>query len=127
MAAPWLIPIGQQCAAATRLICFPYAGGNAALYSTWPDGLPEWVDIAAVALPGRGARFDEPPSSDFSSLVSEVAGAIAEVEAPCLALFGHSLGALLAYEVARELQARHGVEPNLLVISGRQAPGLPSR
>jgi medium-chain acyl-[acyl-carrier-protein] hydrolase len=122
----WLVPLGKKRTAATQLICFPYAGGSAALYTAWPDGLPEWVDVTAVALPGRGTRFDEPPSSDFAGLVSELAGAIAAAGAPRLALFGHSLGALLAYEVARKLQARHA-GPDLLFVSGRQAPGLPSR
>lgn len=126
MAASWLVPLSRRRAAAVRLVCFPYAGGSAALYGAWADGLPEWVDVAAVALPGRGVRFDEPPASDFAGLVSAVADAIAAAGDQRLVLFGHSLGALLAYEVGRALDQRRA-GPDMLAVSGRQAPGLPSR
>ena len=122
MVASWLVPIGMQRSTATQLICFPYAGGSAALYTAWPEGLPDWVDVTAVALPGRGARFDEPASPNFASLVSEIATAIAAAAAPRFAMFGHSLGALLAYEVARELQTRH-TGPDLLFVPAGKHPG----
>jgi medium-chain acyl-[acyl-carrier-protein] hydrolase len=88
--------------------------------------LPDWIDVATICLPGRGARFDEPAATDLGALVSDITGAIALMDARPKVLFGHSLGALLAYEVARLLRQRDA-EPALLFVSGRQAPGLPSR
>ena len=126
MTSSWLIPLCSRHAACVRLVCFPYAGGSSAIYAAWADSLPSWVDAIAVALPGRGARFDEPATTDFAALVDHVSTAIAGVDPLPLALFGHSLGALLAYEVARELEQR-GAGPGLLFVSGRQASGLPSR
>jgi surfactin synthase thioesterase subunit len=108
------------------LLCFPYAGGSSSLYSGWPASLPDWIDVYSVSLPGRGARFDERPATDFTELVTAISDAIVPSPGCQTVLFGHSLGALLAYEVARRLEQRNA-GPSALFVSGRQAPGLASR
>jgi len=112
-----------------RLIAFPYAGGSATVYRNWPARLGESIDLLALQLPGRGARFAEAPISDFSHLVRAVADALqARPQTLPTAFFGHSLGALLAFEVACELAARGAPQPQMLLLSGRAAPaaGLPT-
>lgn len=112
-----------------RLIAFPYAGGSASVYRGWPPRLGGAVELLALQLPGRGARFAEPPIADFSHLVRAVADALqARPQTLPTAFFGHSLGALLAFEVACELAARGAPQPQMLLLSGRAAPssGLPA-
>jgi surfactin synthase thioesterase subunit len=90
-----------------RLACFPYAGGSAALYRRWPHLADPAIDVWPIELPGRGLRLDEPLAHDMMTLCDQLAAALEPrcVDAP-LALFGHSMGARLAFEVARRLDAR---------------------
>lgn len=110
-----------------RLFCLPHAGGSAALFRAWSAGLPPWVQVCPVELPGRGARLREPA---FRALLP-LAHALLQALYPCLdrpfALFGHSLGALLAFELARLLQRGYGLTPRLLCVAGREAPQYPER
>lgn len=108
-----------------RLLCFPYAGGRAALFRRWPAGLPASVEVWAVQLPGRVPRLREPALRDASELVERVVAAAHAHPGPPWALFGHSMGALLAYEAARQLE-RSGERPRHLFVSGQRAPHLPS-
>jgi surfactin synthase thioesterase subunit len=103
------------------LVCFPHAGGSAAFFAPWSTKLPVEVDVAAVRYPGRADRFAEPPLTSMSAMVTEIAGALEPLADRPTVLFGHSLGALVAYEVAREL-TRRDVPPARLVVSGRRAP-----
>jgi len=109
-----------------RLVCFPSAGAGATAYRDWPALLPETVEVIAVQLPGREDRVREDPFTASEPLVR----ALGQVLRPYLdlpmALFGHSGGALLAFEVARLLQSRSYTPPRLLV-SGHRAPHLPAR
>src|SRR5262245_156411 len=89
-----------------RLLCLPYAGGTASLYRQWPDGLPSAIEVCPVELPGRGVRLGEPPSSDLSRLCDDVIAAIDELPGLPMAVFGHSMGAKLAFELARRLDDR---------------------
>jgi surfactin synthase thioesterase subunit len=119
----WLACRAPRPRAAARLYCFPHAGGAAGEYATWADELPE-VEVAAVQLPGRGGRFAEASLEDAAAVRDAV---LAGVELrPPFALFGHSLGALLAFEVARGLEAR-GAGPACLVVSACRAPSAPRR
>lgn len=108
------------------LVCMlPFAGGSASSYWPWSSLLPTDVQVSAVHLPGRQDRWHETPYQDFGILVSDLADEIAEAAAggPYV-LVGHSLGATLAYEVARELRRRSAPDPVLLVISAAVAPQI---
>ena len=121
------MPLGDCGRGAPRLICFPHAGGGTSAYRSWADALSPDIDLFAVLPPGRESRFDEPLVTQFADLVAAAAAALHPLldDGPCV-LFGHSLGAAVAYEVARLLQ--HGAAtPSALIVSGRQAPHLPSR
>lgn len=112
--------------AAQRLYCFPYAGAGHTVCQHWRELLPAGIELALIKLPGRGARFNEPLEGSLQALADALAEAIASAqaapEAPAqFALFGHSMGALLAFETARRLQAR-GDSPAVLFVSARTAP-----
>jgi surfactin synthase thioesterase subunit len=106
------------------LFCFPYGGAGASFYRDWSQGLPDWIEVRPMQLPGRESRFREAPYTRLEPLVAEMTGKIESEPAP-FALFGHSLGALVAFEVARELRRRGRPAPALLVVSGFGAPHLP--
>ncbi|WP_234048022.1 thioesterase II family protein [Streptomyces liliifuscus] len=108
-----------------RLICLPYAGGTPSVYRDWSADLGDDVHVVPVLLPGRGLRVKETPYTAMAPLVSDLADALVERElAHDYALFGHSMGALLAYEVACELRDRGRPEPTHLFVSGSKAPHL---
>jgi medium-chain acyl-[acyl-carrier-protein] hydrolase len=104
-----------------RLVTFPHAGGGPGTYARWDRALEPDVELWHVTLPGRAARAREPFARDWDVLVDELAAAIADDVPGPVALFGHSLGALLAFEVARRL-TRTGRPPAHLIVSGRPAP-----
>ncbi|MEZ2127559.1 MULTISPECIES: thioesterase II family protein [unclassified Sinorhizobium] len=105
-----------------NLLCIPYAGGTATIYRSWNNALPPWTKVHAFDLPGHGARRLEPLVSDWSSLTGWLLRQVEDiVHEPC-AIFGHSMGALLALELAHALRAR-GSEPKWLGISACRAPG----
>ena len=105
-----------------RLFCLPYAGASAALFSRWRRQLPG-LELRPVELPGRGRRFAEPLQDDMPSLARQLARELrAEAQDP-YALFGHSLGALLAFEVAHALRELRCPAPQALFASGTAAPG----
>ena len=103
----------------------PYAGAGVAAFSPWSDLFPS-TDIAVVRLPGRESRFREPFCSSIDQAADEIARAISAFDdLPC-ALFGHSMGALLSFEVARRLRAA-AAPPLMLAVSGWRGPSLPDR
>jgi surfactin synthase thioesterase subunit len=104
-----------------RLFCFPPAGAGAAFYRTWSSAA---FSIHPILLPGRESRLREDPRADLPRLVDDLAEAISgHLDRP-YAFFGHSMGALLAYETARRLQS--GFAPAALVLSGRRGPSTPA-
>lgn len=108
--------------ARVRLCCFPFAGGGVSAYAGWAGLLPDWIELWAASLPARESRALEPLPSTFGELARGVARALEAVSGPSLVLFGHSMGAVLAYEVARSLVAQGSAEPGTLVVSGRGPP-----
>jgi medium-chain acyl-[acyl-carrier-protein] hydrolase len=105
-----------------RLFCFPYAGGGIASFQPWQSELGEHTEVCAVQLPGRGPRLLEPSVRSFEQLVEQLVGVVkANADLPFW-LFGHSLGALLAFEVARRLQDQAQHNFCGLMISGCEAP-----
>lgn len=122
---PGLLPASGAESAPLRLICFPYAGGTPSVYRGWDAHLGTGVHVVPVLLPGRGLRMRERPYTDMRPLARDVAEALVERQlADEYALFGHSMGALLAYEVACELRERGHGEPRHLFVSGSRAPHL---
>ncbi len=124
----WVMRFHPRSAADLRLFCFPYAGGSATLFQRWaqPGVLPQEVEVCAIELPGRGVRQQEQVSTQFSDLVTVLAEMLLPSlqEGHAFALFGHSLGALVSFEVARHLQERFGLVPVQLFVSGCSAPQL---
>lgn len=105
-----------------RLVCLPHAGGSAALYRPWKLKLSGVATVESPELPGRGTRFGAPFATALTALAADLGSAVANRIGP-LVLYGHSMGALLAYEMARDL-VRHGVPVAGLVLAGRAAPHL---
>ncbi|MDR7286096.1 surfactin synthase thioesterase subunit [Pseudomonas corrugata] len=106
------------------LLCLPYSGASAMVYSRWRRKLPEWLTLKPVELPGRGARFGEPLHTDMRRLALQLAQEhIATLKTP-YAIFGHSLGALLACEMAHALRSLGCPEPVALFASGTAAPTM---
>ena len=110
-----------------RLFCFPFSGGAASFYNTWMNGLPREVELCPVQPPGRGSRFREPPFTDISPLVCSLSRIIRAYSEIPFAFFGHSVGALIGFELARELRRRDGLRPARLFVSGRRAPHISHR
>jgi medium-chain acyl-[acyl-carrier-protein] hydrolase len=103
----WLSLRRTNANASVRLFCFPYAGGNESAFRHWQQNLPESIEVLPVQLPGRGGRMKEPPYSELQPLVRAAREALAaEMEKP-FAFFGHSMGGLIAFELARELRKQH--------------------
>ncbi|MER5325600.1 thioesterase II family protein [Streptosporangium roseum] len=117
----WLNCFHPRPRATTRLICFPHAGGSATAYRDWSALLPESVELYGVQPPGRADRFGEPMPEHMSTLVDSVTDAMLPLLDRRFALFGHSMGAVGAYEVTRALEAR-GIGPAKLFVSGATAP-----
>ncbi len=106
------------------LLCLPYSDASAMVYSRWRRKLPEWLTLQSVELPGRGARFGEPLHTDMQRLALQLAQEqITTLKTP-YALFGHSLGALLACEIAHALRSMGCPEPVALFASGTAAPTM---
>lgn len=109
-----------------RLYCLPYAGGSAGLFRSWRHLLPSDLALYGVEYPGRGTRISEPPIDRIDVLASQLTDALMDVPSTPYVLFGHSMGALTAFEVSHQLAARGASLPILLVVSGHGAPSLPS-
>ncbi|AOS62172.1 thioesterase II family protein [Actinoalloteichus hymeniacidonis] len=104
-----------------RLLCFAHAGGAASAFRSWPAGLSADVELLAVRYPGRQDRLGEPGARQMADLVEPIVAAIAPFHTEPIALFGHSMGAAVAYEVAVRLE-QLGTRPLMLFVSGYPAP-----
>lgn len=124
--SPWLVYHKPNPSARLRLFCLPYAGGAAAIFREWSARLPLPVEICPVELPGRGRRIREQPSTHLPSLVGAMSEALLPYMDMPFALLGHSMGALLGFELARRLRREGGPAPQALFVSGRRAPHLPN-
>ncbi|SEB69806.1 Surfactin synthase thioesterase subunit [Pseudomonas saponiphila] len=109
-----------------NLLCLPYSGASAMVYSRWRRQLPSWLHLQPVELPGRGSRYAEPLHTDLRELARQLAQELRPALNSPYALFGHSLGALLACELAHALRALGCPEPLALFASGTAAPTLRS-
>jgi medium-chain acyl-[acyl-carrier-protein] hydrolase len=112
---------------ALRLFCFPYAGGNSHFYRAWQRHFSTEVGLSLAHLPGRGTRISEPASREHKLLINALADAIKPHLPPVFAFWWHSMGAMISFELARELRRRGQPGPLALFVSGRSAPQLPDR
>jgi surfactin synthase thioesterase subunit len=113
-----------------RLFCFPYAGANASVYMPWQSEVSSSIEICAIQLPGRGKRYRDVPCTSFEPMIETLAQTIQEQPYLPFAFFGHSMGGLLAFEVARYFKRYHLPMPRKLIISGCAAPryrGFPTK
>lgn len=108
-----------------RLVCFPHAGASTMTYYPWRSALAGRIEVCVVDSPGRVGRPDDPPVSTVAELLSVIEQRARPLLRPPYVLYGHSLGALLAFETARRLSAQ-GLAPALLVVSGRNGPAVPA-
>ena len=104
------------------LLCLPFAGGGNRSFESWRQLLPESVQLQTVRLPGRETRLAEPPPAGLVGLATDLASEIGPFLTGRFAVFGHSMGALLAFEFVRALRQGFGVQPSCLVVSGTRAP-----
>jgi len=111
---------------ALRLFCLSHAGGGAAVFRGWSDLLPDGVEVCAVQLPGRDSRAGEQPYLRMDPLVTDLHAAILPLLDRPFALFGHSMGALVAFELARRLRREGSPQPEHLFLAAFRAPQLPS-
>ncbi len=109
--------------AAMRLFCFPYAGGSASAYHQFQAGLGSLVEVCPIELPGRASRIREPAYRDLATLVEQIFTVLEPHLGRPYALFGYSMGSLIAFELARKASAL-GREPSHLFVAARTAPGL---
>ncbi|HEY6804794.1 MAG TPA: thioesterase II family protein [Pyrinomonadaceae bacterium] len=121
----WLRSPRPNPQAQLRLFCFPYAGGSDLTFRTWPRELPPDVEVCGVQLPGHGNRLRENSIDRIEPLVAALAPQLLPYLDRPFAFFGHSMGALISFEVARWLRRNHAPKPECLFVSGRPAPQIP--
>ncbi len=110
-----------------RLFCFPYAGGSALMFRAWSNALPADVEVCPIQLPGRSTRLMERPFTELAPLIQALTRALSSLLDKPFAIFGHSLGALVGFELARRLRRQYGVNPVRLFVSAGCAPQIPRR
>jgi medium-chain acyl-[acyl-carrier-protein] hydrolase len=121
----WIMQPRRLPRARLRLFCLPHAGGGASLYRLWAEHLPEFIEVCPIQLPGRETRIRERPFDALEPLVRALTEAVTPWLDRPYAVFGHSAGALIGFELSRALRSAGLPEPVRLFVSGRTAPHHP--
>lgn len=125
--SPWLTNYQANPGAKIRLFCFPHAGSSASAFGLWSDRLAPEIEVWAIEYPGRGSRRAETAFVRIQALVSALFPHLRPALTKPFAVFGHSMGALIAFEFLRRLQLRGGPRPITLVAAACHAPSVPLR
>lgn len=120
----WIMPSLQR-GGNVQLFCFPFAGGGASAYRTWLRQKTSELEVAAIQLPGRENRIAEPLLYDMKSVIDSLVDELPRHITRPYAFFGHSLGARMAFEVARALSKRGHQPPAHIFVSGSRSPEIP--
>jgi medium-chain acyl-[acyl-carrier-protein] hydrolase len=120
--SPWIAAYKFNPQARLRLFCFPFAGGAASVFRSWQEALPETVQVCPLQYPGREERFREPLIKDMPTLVTALAAEVTQFNDLPYIFFGHSMGSLVAFELASLLQRSGQAQPQRLFVSGHAAP-----
>jgi len=123
----WITCPAPNPAARLRLFCFPFAGGGASVFRSWARALPPTIEVCPVQLPGRENRLRESPYTDLRPLAEVLAGQIQWYLQKPFAIYGHSMGALLAFELVRILQRQNAPLPRTLFLAAHRAAHLSPR
>ncbi|WP_406143462.1 thioesterase II family protein [Streptomyces sp. NBC_01012] len=118
----WIRRWNSGAGARIRLICLPHAGGSASFYRPWAALLPPEAELLGVQYPGREDRLQDPMIDTMGELVTALADALPPLLDRPYALFGHSMGSAVAWELAHELSRRGAPQPRRMFVSGRAAP-----
>ncbi|WP_347553054.1 thioesterase domain-containing protein (plasmid) [Pseudalkalibacillus hwajinpoensis] len=109
-----------------RLFCFPYAGGASSIYNNWNKYLPADIELFPIELPGRGRRISEPPIRNMNLLIRTIVrDLLPYFKEKRFMFFGHSMGAILSYELTNLLLKNEGMSPEKLFVSAHRAPHVP--
>ncbi|MEU1671043.1 thioesterase domain-containing protein [Streptomyces roseifaciens] len=124
---PWIRRFHPRPESRVRLVCLPHAGGSAGFYLPLSRAMAGTVEVLSVQYPGRQDRRTEPLLDSVPALADQVFGALLPWTGRPLALFGHGMGASLAFEIARRLEREADTVPAALFVSGHRAPSAPRR
>ena len=125
LASPWVTIQKPNPRALIRMFCFPYAGGGAPIFHNWADSLPTDIEVCVVQMPGRGRRLSEAPYGNITNLVKGAADGLTPFLDKPFVSVGHSMGAIISFELARFLRKSRNLQPSWLFVSGRRAPHMP--
>lgn len=120
----WVLRSQPNSRAELRLFCLPHAGGDTWVFHDWQRALPPYVEVCPIRLPGRGSRMTEQPYDDLGALIEALADGMSDSLDMPFAIFGLSMGALIAFELSRRLQRILGRSPALLCVASCRAPQL---
>src|SRR5215475_13341394 len=108
-----------------RLFCFPYAGGSGRVFQKWPGLFPESIEVCPIQYPGRGNRLRDQPFKRITLLAADIAEALVPLFDTPYVLFGYSMGATVAFELARHMRRSNRILPAHLFVAACRAPHFP--
>lgn len=125
--SPWIVPAAPRAEPRLRVFCLPHAGGAASAYLSWGRALGPAIQLWGVQLPGRETRISEAPIPNAGAVIQGIATAMTPLLDLPFVLFGHSMGGILSFELARELRRRALPAPRRMFLSNSRCPVRPQR